>query len=172
MGWVGVVVALLALVVVGGLLVVRLRSVQAAVDDSWQQVLLALRRRRGLAAELADAVRIGSRGEVDLVDRIRDVNEVADLPGASPDQPSMAEHEIEVALTELTDAVETSPALCADAHITAMRTRLGDADRRVDARRAVYEQSAAALRRRTASFPGQWVARALGIDVHSSGDDE
>ena len=93
MGWVGVVVALLGLVVVGGLLVVRLRSVQAAVDDSWQQVLLALRRRRRLAAELADAVRIGSRGEVDLVDRIRDVNEVADLPGASPDQPSMAEHE-------------------------------------------------------------------------------
>ena len=172
MAWVGVVVALLASIVVAGLLVVRLRSVQAAVDDSWQQVLLALRRRRGLAAELADAIRVASGGEVDLVDRIRDANEVADLPGALPDGPSMAEQDFEVALTELTDAVETSPALIADSHVTALRTRLGDADRRVDARRAVYEHSAAALRRRTDSFPDQWVARALGIDAFSSGREE
>jgi LemA protein len=168
--WVGVVVGLLALTAVAGLLVMRLRSVQAAVDDSWQQVLLALRRQRGLAAELADAVRIGSRGEIDLVDRIRDANAVADLPGASPGQPSMADQDLEMALTELTEAVEASPRLLADAHVSKLRTRLGDADRRVDARRAVYEQSAAALRRRTASFPDQWVARALGIDT--SDDDE
>ena len=172
MGWVGVVVALLGLVVVAGLLVVRLRSVQSAVDDSWQQVLLALRRRRGLAAELADAIRVASGGEVDLVDRVRDANEVADLPGALPDRPSMAEQDLEAALTELTDAVETSPALRADSHITALRTRLGDAERRIDARRAVYEHSAAALRRRADSFPDQWVARVLGIDVHSSGGEE
>jgi hypothetical protein len=169
--WIGVAVGL-AVLVVASLVTIRLRSVQATADEAWQQVLLALRRRRGLAAEFAKAVRMGSGGEIDLVDRVHDASEVADLPGASPDQQRSAEHELDEALAELSDAVAGSPALLEDAHVTALRTRLDDADHRIAARRSVYEHSADALRRRTASIPGRWVARALGIQVVPTAGEE
>ena len=170
--WIGVAIGVAVLVVAVGLLAVRLRSIQATVDDSWQQVLLALRRRRGLAVEMAEAVRVGSSGEVDLVDRIRDASEVADLPGASPAQQVTAERDLDTVMAELSDVVAGSRGLLDDPGIADLQARLDDADRRIDARRAVYERSAEAYGRRTASFPGRWTARALGIHVISAQDDE
>jgi hypothetical protein len=169
--WIGVAVGV-AVLVVASLVTVRLRSVQATADDAWQQVLLALRRRRGLAAELAEAVRMGSRGKINMVDRVHDASEVADLPGASPEQQRSAERELDEALAELSDAVAHSPALLQDAEVTALRTRLDDADHRIAARRSVYEHSVDALQRRAASMPGRWVARALGIQVGPSAGEE
>jgi LemA protein len=169
--WIAVVAVLLVLAVTAGLVVMRLRSVQAAVEDSWQQVLLALRRRRGLSVELAEAVRVGSGGAVDLVDDLRDASEVADLPGASPGQQVTAERDLETALTKLSAAMAESPELVADAHVAAVRAQLDDADRRVHARRDAYERSERVFRRRVGSFPGRWVARALGIRVPSEGDE-
>jgi len=150
----------------------RLRSIQTTADDAWQQVLLALRRRRGLAAELAEAVRMASHGEIDMVDRVRDASEVADLPGASPEQQRSAEQELDSALAELSDAVADSPELLEDTQVTDLRARLDDADHRIAARRSTYEHSVDALQRRAASIPGRWVAHALGIDVGPSPTDE
>jgi hypothetical protein len=170
--WIGVAIGVAVLILVAGLLAVRLRSVQATVDESWQQVLLALRRRRGLAAELAEAVRVRSAGGIDMVDRIRDASEVADLPGVTPDQQGRAEQDLDTAMADLSDAVAGEPMLLEDAQVSAFRARLDDAERRVDARRAVYEQSADAFRRRATSLPGRWMARALGIQLVPSHDEE
>ena len=170
--WIGIAV-LVAVLVVTGVMSMRLRSVQATTDEAWQQVLLALRRRRGLAAEFAEAVRIGSGGEIDLVDRVRDASEVADLPGASsPDQQTSAEQELDSALAELSAAVAGSPALLDNPRVTTLRARLDDAEHRIAARRSVYEHSVDALQRRAGSIPGRWVAHALGIDVGPSPADE
>jgi hypothetical protein len=163
--WIAVAIGIVALIVVAGVLAAKLRSVQGTVDDSWQQVLLALRRRRGLAGELAEAVRAGSGAEIDLVDRMRAAIEVADLPGASPDQQVSAERELEDVLGELSRAVGGSSALTEDVEVAALRGQMEDAEHRVEARRAVYEQGAAALRRRTQSFPGRWIARTLDISI-------
>jgi hypothetical protein len=169
--WIGVAVGVAALIV-AGLVVSRLRTMQTTVDDSWQQVLLALRRRRDLAEELAEAVRVGSGGEIDLVDRVREASEVADLPGASPDQQVMADRDLEAALADLADAVAGSSTLIDDAQVSALRRRIDDADRRIEARRSVYELSAGALHRRARSIPGRWVAPALGIQIVSPEPDE
>ncbi len=170
--WIGVAMGVAVLVVVAGLLAMRLRSVQSTVDESWQQVLLALRRRRGLATELAEAVRVCSDSGIDMVDRIRDASDVADLPGASPKQQVIAERDLDAAMAELSDAVAGSPRLLEDPHVTALRARLDDAERRIDARRAVYERSADAFHRRAASFPGRWVVRTLGMAVDTTYEDE
>jgi hypothetical protein len=169
--WIGIAIVV-AVVGVMTLLTIRLRSVQTTVDDSWQQVLLALRRRHGLAEELAQAVRLASRGGIDMVARIQEAREVADLPGASPDQQVTAERDLEAALAELTDAVASSPTLADDARVSTLRTRLADTDRRIEARRSVYELGVGALQRRTASIPNRWVARALGIGTGSLRSDE
>jgi len=169
--WIGIAIVV-AVVGVSALLTIRLRSVQTTVDESWQQVLLALRRRHGLAEELAKAVRLASHGEVDMVARIHEAREVADLPGASPDQQVTAERDLEAALAELADAVASSPTLAEDARVSTLRTRLADTNRRIEARRSVYELGVDALQRRTASIPNRWVARALGIGTGSLRSDE
>jgi hypothetical protein len=163
--WIAVTIGIVALLVVAGVLAARLRSVQGTVDDSWQQVLLALHRRRGLAGELAEAVRTRSGAEIDLVDRMRVAIEVADLPGASPDQQVSAERELEDVLGELSRAVVGSPALIEDVEVAALLGQMKDAERRVEARRAGYEQGAAALHRRSQSLPWRWIARSLGISI-------
>jgi hypothetical protein len=168
--WIGVAIGITVLIV-AGLVAVRLRSMQATVDDSWQQVLLALRRRRGLAAELAEAVRVASAGGINMVDRIREASEVADLPGASPTQQVTAEVELDAAVSELSDAVARSPGLLENTQVAALRARLDDADRRIEARRAVYERSADAFRRRASSFPSRWIARALSVQVGPHEDE-
>jgi hypothetical protein len=169
--WFGVAVVVAALIAIG-LLTTRLRSVQAAVDESWQQVLLALRRRHGLAGELTEAVRRASGGQIDMVDRIREASEVADLPGASPEQQVTAERELEMALAALSETVAGSAAVADDAHVTALRARLDDTDHRIEARRSVYQRGVDALHRRTASIPNRWVARALGIHAGPLPSDE
>jgi LemA protein len=152
--WVAVVA--LALIAVGvGYLVTRLRGVQHAVDDSWQQVLLALRRRRDLVVELAETVRAHSRRRADLVEQVKDARSVADLPGASPDQQAVAEQ-----------VVDRSPKLRKQPDVVVIRERLADAERRIQARRAVYEDSANALHLMAAAPRFRWLAGPLGIARH------
>jgi hypothetical protein len=131
-----------------------------------------MRRRHGLAGELAEAVRRASGGEIDMVDRIREAGEVADLPGASPEQQVTAERELEMALAALAETVAGLTALADDAHVTALQARLDDTDRRIEARRAVHQRGVDALHRRTASIPNRWVARALGIQAVPLRGDE
>jgi LemA protein len=164
--WVAVVA--LALIAVGvGYLVTRLRGVQQAVDDSWQQVLLALRRRRDLVVELAETVQAHSRRRADLVEQVKDARSVADLPGASPDQQAVAEQELDAALALLEKVVDRSPKLRKQPEVVAIRERLADAQRRIGARRAVYEDGAHALRLMAETPRYRWLAGPLGIP----GDD-
>ena len=164
--WVAV-VALALIAVAVGYLVTRLRGVQHAVDDSWQQVLLALRRRRDLVVELAEAVQAHSRRRADLVEQVKDARSVADLPGASPDQQAVAEQELDAALALLEKVVDRSPKLRKQADVVAIRERLADAERRIGARRAVYEDGAHALRLMAGTPRYRWLAGPLGIP----GDD-
>jgi LemA protein len=160
--WVAVVA--LALIAVGvGYLVTRLRGVQHAVDDSWQQVLLALRRRRDLVVELAETVRAHSRRRADLVEQVKDARSVADLPGASPDQQAVAEQELDAALALLEKVVDRSPKLRKQPDVVVIRERLADAERRIQARRAVYEDGANALHLMAAAPRFRWLAGPLGI---------
>jgi LemA protein len=160
--WVAVVA--LALIAVGvGYLVTRLRGVQQAVDDSWQQVLLALRRRRDLVVELAETVQAHSRRRADLVEQVKDARSVADLPGASPDQQAVAEQELDAALALLEKVVDRSPKLRKQPDVVVIRERLADADRRIQARHAVYEDGANALHLMAAAPRFRWLAGPLGI---------
>jgi LemA protein len=160
--WVAVLA--LALIAVGvGYLVTRLRGVQHAVDDSWQQVLLALRRRRDLVVELAEAVKAHSRRRADLVEQVKDARSVADLPGASPDQQAVAEQELDAALALLEKVVDRSPKLRKQPDVVVIRERLADAERRIQARRAVYEDGANALHLMAAAPRFRWLAGPLGI---------
>ena len=154
-------VAVAAIVV--GYLVIRLRNVQQTVDDSWQQVLLALRRRHDLVVELAETVQAHSRRRADLVERVKDARAVADLPGASPDQQAVAEQELDAALVLLEKIVDRSPTLRSSTDVVAIRERLADAERRIDARRTVYEEGASALRQMAGRPRFRWLARPLGI---------
>ncbi|MGH8823012.1 MAG: LemA family protein [Jiangellaceae bacterium] len=165
-GVVAVAVAVTALSV-AGYLVMRLRGVQHAVDDSWQQVLMALRRRRDLVVELAETVQAHSRRRADLVEQVMDARAVADLPGASPDQQAVAEQELDAALALLEKVVGRSPTLRTNPDVVAIRGRLADAERRIDARRTVYEDGAHALRLMAGAPRFRWLAGPLGIP----GDD-
>lgn len=171
--WIGVAVAVaVAALAVASYLVISLRNLQATVDDSWQQVLLSMRRRRDLVLELADAVRAGSGGDVDFVARVGDASAVAALPGASPEQQVLAEVDLDDVLSELSVAVSESSVLLADPEVTKLRGLLDDADRRVAARRSDYERSAHTLRRRASSAPSSWVARFLDIGADDRPADQ
>ena len=165
MGAWGVVAGAIAVaaIVVAGYLVMRLRNLQQTVDDSWQQVLLALRRRHDLVVELAETVQAHSRRGADLVDRVQDARAVAELPGASPDQQAVAERELDAALALLEKVVERSPTLRSRSDVVAIRERLADVQQRIDARRAVYDDEAHALRQMAARPRFRWLARPLGI---------
>lgn len=165
MGAWGVVAGAIAVaaIVVAGYLVMRLRNLQQTVDDSWQQVLLVLRRRHDLVVELAETVQAHSRRGADLVDRVQDARAVAELPGASPDQQAVAERELDAALALLEKVVERSPTLRSRSDVVAIRERLADVQQRIDARRAVYDDEAHALRRMAGRPRFRWLARPLGI---------
>jgi LemA protein len=150
-------------IVVAGYLVMRLRGVQQTVDDSWQQVLLALRRRRDLVVELAETVQAHSRRRADLVERVKDARSVADLPGASPDQQAVAEQELDAALALLEKVVDRSPKVRKQPDVVVIRERLADAERRIQARRAVYEDGANALHLMAEAPRFRWLAGPLGI---------
>jgi LemA protein len=165
MGVWGVVAAAVAVaaVSVACFLVMRLRGVQHSVDDSWQQVLMAYRRRHDLVVELAETVQAHRRRSADLVERVKDARAVADLPGASPAQQAVAERELDAALALLEKVIDRSPTLRTNADVVAIRGRLADAERRIDARRAVYEDGANALRKLAGTPRFRWLARPLGI---------
>ncbi len=164
--WIAVVA--LALIAVGvGYLVMRLRGLQQTVDDSWQQVLLAMRRRRDLVVELAETVQAHSRRRTDLVEQVKDARSVADLPGASPDQQGVAEQELDAALALLEKVVDRSPKLRKHPDVVVIRERLADAERRIEARRRVYEEGAHSLRLMAGAPRFRWLAGPLGIP----GDD-
>jgi LemA protein len=162
-GVVAAAVAVVVAIVVAGYLVMRLRGVQQTVDDSWQQVLLALRRRRDLVVELAETVQAHSRRRADLVERVKDARSVADLPGASPDQQAVAEQELDAALALLEKVVDRSPKLRKQPDVVVIRERLADAERRIQARRAVYEDGANALHLMAEAPRFRWLAGPLGI---------
>ena len=165
MGALGVVAAAVAIaaISVACYLVMRLRGVQHSVDDSWQQVLMAFRRRHDLVVELAETVQAHRSRSADLVERVKDARAVADLPGASPDQQAVAEQELDAALALLEKVIDRSPTLRRSTDVVAIRERLADAERRIDARRAVYGDGANALRRLAGTPRFRWLARPLGI---------
>ncbi|HET6685052.1 MAG TPA: LemA family protein [Jiangellaceae bacterium] len=162
-GVVAAAVAVVVAIVVAGYLIMRLRGVQQTVDDSWQQVLLALRRRRDLVVELAETVQAHSRRRADLVERVKDARSVADLPGASPDQQAVAEQELDAALALLEKVVDRSPKVRKQPDVVVIRERLADAERRIQARRAVYEDGANALHLMAEAPRFRWLAGPLGI---------
>lgn len=174
MGGLAVAAAVVAviLVCVAAWLVMRLRGLQQAVDESWEQVRLAMRRRHDLVVELAALVGERSRGEADLLERAVDAHAVADFPGGSPDQQAVAERGIEATLVHLLDVVARSPSLVDDPAVLSLRNHLDDANRRIDARRHVYDEGAQALRRGASTAPTSWVARPLGIPGDSRQVDD
>jgi hypothetical protein len=100
------------------------------------------------------------------VEQVKDARSVADLPGASPDQQAVAEQELDAALALLEKVVDRSPKLRKQPDVVVIRERLADAERRIQARRAVYEDSANALHLMAAAPRFRWLAGPLGIARH------
>jgi hypothetical protein len=75
----------------------------------------------------------------------------------------VAEQELDAALVLLEKVVDRSPTLRSRTDVVAVRDRLADAERRIDARRAVYTDGADALRRMAGRPRFRWLARPLGI---------
>jgi LemA protein len=155
--------AVVVVLAVVGYVVHRLRSLQQVVDDTWEQVRLAMRRRHELAEELAAVVQARTGNDADLLERVGDARAVADLPGGSPVTQSVAERGLDAALTQVLDTVETSESLAADPAVIAVRERLDDANGRIAARRKDYDDGAKALHRAVSTVPARWIAKPLGI---------
>lgn len=142
---------------------VQLTRARQMVEEAWDQLALAQRRKHHLADELADAVDVrGVRSE--LPSRVAEARAVADMPGASsPQQQSTAERGLDSALNALTELIDQNARVRDDPHVASIRTMLEDAERRVGARRRDYDVSARMLAGTAARWPGRWMAGSLGL---------
>jgi LemA protein len=161
--WLIVILAILVLVAL--LLVVffnRLVRLRNAVDNSWAQVEVQLKRRWDLIPNLVETVKgyaAHERETLEAVTQARARAQQAQTPG----ETAAAEGILGAALGRLFAVAEAYPELQADENFRQLQTELAETENRVAVARQVYNDTVLTFNNAIQTFPGVVLAGPLSF---------
>ena len=157
--WLWIVVALVALLVVSGILIYnRLVKLRARVNNGWSQIDVQLRRRYDLIPNLVKTVQGYATHERELFENVTEARSRAIDANAVPDQ-AQAENQITRGIRQLFAVAENYPDLKADQGFQHLRIRISELENAIADRRELYNEAVNLNNIRIQTFPDLVVAR-------------
>jgi LemA protein len=162
-GWVWIVVAVVAVVLVVGIVAYnRLVSLRARVDNGWSQIDVQLRRRYDLIPNLVRTVQGYASHERDLFENVTEARSRAMDASAVPDQ-ARAENQITRGLRQLLAVAEAYPDLKANESFLALQEELTGTESKIAYARQFYNDQVMRLNTLIGSVPTNVVANMFGF---------
>lgn len=169
------VIAIVALIVVVGLLLVALynRLVQQRnrVDNAWAQVEVQLKRRWDLIPNLVETVKGYAAHERETFENVTQARANAQK-ASNPAEAAQAEGILGAALGRLFAVAEAYPELQADENFRQLQTELAETENRVAVSRQVYNDTVLTYNNTVQTFPGLLVAGPFGFTIREFFDVE
>lgn len=163
--WLWIVLAVVLVVVIGGLLVVAYNGLvrqRNLVQESWRQVDVELQRRHDLIPNLIETVKGYAAHErgvlVSVVDARNHAVATRQSPASGPAEQGQAESFLQAALGRLFALAEAYPDLKANQNFLAMQSQLAETEDRIAAGRRYYNANVRAMNTKVETFPINIVA--------------
>jgi LemA protein len=161
--WLWIVLALLAVLLLGGVLIYnRLVSLRARVDNGWSQIDVQLRRRYDLIPNLVKTVQGYAAHEREVFETVTEARTRAIGASAVGDQ-AQAENQITRGLRQLMAVAENYPELKANENFLALQEELTGTESKIAYARQFYNDQVMRLNTLIGSFPSNVVANAFGF---------
>ena len=163
MVWLLVVLALVALVAVGLVLLYnRLVRLRNRVDNAWAQIEVQLKRRWDLIPNLVETVKGYAAHERETFRAVTEARAAAQQ-ARTPADAAQAEGILGQALGRLLAVAEAYPELQADENFRQLQTELGETENRIAVSRQVYNDTVLTYNNAIQTFPGLVVAGPFGF---------
>jgi LemA protein len=159
---IAVAASIVAVVVFVWLTYNRMISRRNAVDNSWSQLDVELKRRHDLIPALVDAVGGYAQHERRTFERVTETRTAAKSASGPPSR-AVAEGALTDALGRLLVLAEDYPQLEASDNFSKLQDDLGDTENRIAIARRVYNDTVESFNTLVQIFPAVFVARAFGF---------
>jgi LemA protein len=160
-------VIVIALAVVVGLAVLllynRMVSRRNAVDNSWSQIDVALKRRHDLVPNLVESVKGYAKHERETFERTTRARAGAEA-ASGPPQQAAAENALGDAIRNLMAVAEQYPELRATENFQQLQAALTETEDQIQITRRVYNDTVQTYNTLIQVFPNSLVANAFGFD--------
>ena len=158
---------IIAAVVVGALAFVwltynRMVARRNAVDNSWSQIDVELKRRHDLIPALVEAVRGYAGHEQATFERVAEARGAA-IAAEGPPQRAAAEGTLSAALGRVLITAESYPELEASDNFASLQSDLSETEDRIAIARRVYNDTVETYNTLVQVFPPVLIARAAGF---------
>jgi LemA protein len=158
-----VVVALVALVLLGGVFVFnRLVSLRQRVDNGWSQIDVQLRRRYDLIPNLVQTVQGYAAHERELFESVAEARSKA-MGAQTVEDQAQAENAVTAGLRQLLAVAENYPDLKASQNFLALQEELTGTESKIAYARQFYNDQVMRLNTTIGRFPSNLVASAFGF---------
>jgi LemA protein len=168
-------IVLLAIVLLIAILLVvfynRLVRLRNAVDNSWAQVEVQLKRRWDLIPNLVETVKGYAAHERETFEAVTQARARAQQAG-TPAETAQAEGILGAALGRLLAVAEAYPELQADENFRQLQSELAETENRVAVSRQVYNDVVLTFNNAIQTFPGVVLAGPLNFTVREFFDVE
>jgi LemA protein len=171
-GWAWVLVAIVAVVLVAGILIYnRLVALRTRVDNGWAQIDVQLRRRYDLIPNLVKTVQGYATHERELFQSVTEARSRAMDASAVPEQ-AQAETQITRGIRQLLAVAEAYPELKANEGFLSLQEELTGTESKIAYARQFYNDQVMKLNTLIGSFPSGVVASMFGFDEREFFDIE
>ncbi len=158
--WLIVVLALIVLIVVGGIASYnRFVSQRNLIKDAWANIDTELRRRYDLIPNLVATVQGYAAHEKEVFENVTRARAAATAATGSPAAQAAAEGPFVAALRQLLAVAENYPELKANENFLALQAELSNTEDRLQTARRFYNANVRDYNSRVQSFPSMIVAR-------------
>ena len=158
--WAIVILALLILIVVGGIASYnRFVSQRNLIKDAWANIDTELRRRYDLIPNLVSTVQGYAAHEKQVFEDVTKARAMATAATGSPAAQAAAEGPFVAALRQLLAVAENYPQLKANENFLALQAELSNTEDRLQTARRFYNGNVRDYNRRVQSFPSMIIAR-------------
>jgi LemA protein len=162
---VGALIAVVAVVVLAAFVIVaynRMVARRQAVDNSWAQIDVALRRRHDLIPPLVEAVKGYASHERGTFERVAETRAAA-ISASGPPARATAEGRLATAVGGLMTVAEAYPQLEATRNFSQLAEQLSQTEDQIQITRRVYNDTVETYNTLIQVFPAVIVARLFGF---------
>jgi LemA protein len=162
--FVWIVIALVAIIVVGGIVSYnRFVSQKNGIKDAWANIDTELRRRYDLIPNLVESVKGYASHEKEVFENVTKARAMATSATGSPAAQAAAEGPLTAALRQLLAVAENYPDLKANQNFLALQQELANTEDRLQTSRRFYNANVRDYNQRVRQFPSVLVAGTFGF---------
>lgn len=172
--WLIVLIAIVAIVVIGGILIYNgLVQKRLRIDEAWSQIEVQLKRRWDLIPNLVNAVQGYMGFEQKVLTDVTNARAAAVAAGAQgPEQVSAAENALTGTLRSLFAVVENYPDLKANQNVLQLQEQLTTTENQISFARQHYNATVLDYNTGIATFPSVLIAGPMGFTKRAFFDAE